>query len=110
MMVIKVEDGVLSVGPGDILLLTADQVGSRRHNLATCKKVGDVFLAEARTGLQFKAGEVLGVSAVAKAFADKVRAATPDDGEAAGAMLAALATLMPPAEPAPEPVKRSRGR
>jgi hypothetical protein len=108
--VIKVLSGVLSMGQGDAMLLTADQVGRRRHNLAKCEKVGDVFLAEARVGLQFKAGEVLGASHVAKAFTDQVRAATPHDGEVAGAMLAAVATLVPAPEAAPEPAKPTTRR
>jgi hypothetical protein len=110
MQVVKVMSGVLSMGQGDAMLLTADQVGPRRHNLAKCEKVGDVFLAEARAGMQFKAGEVIGASHVAKAFAEKVRAATLDDGEVAGKMLAAVATLVCAPEAAPEPARPAARR
>ena len=66
----KVTSGVLGVSAGARVQLTPDQAAPRAHRLAPVDGEKDVFVA--RDVLQFKTGEVLGVSEIAKGQAGQV--------------------------------------
>ncbi len=67
---IKVIAGVLNVSGGARVELSADQAADRRHNLKPVDGTEDLY--EARVPLQFKKGEELKVSEVAKGQLDQV--------------------------------------
>lgn len=69
MNLFKVEGGTLRVGPGAALLLTKAQAMPRQHNLDPVAIYGGVAHVRSRAGLEFKAGEMLGLDVVDKSMA-----------------------------------------
>lgn len=79
---IKVVSGVLAVSQGATLDLSDEQARSRRHNLDPATGEGGAALPGrfvARVPLQFRAGEELGVSEIAKGQLDQVEILDPAD-------------------------------
>jgi hypothetical protein len=107
MKILKVVGGVLPVGEGERLFLSAAQIASRRHML---RDVGDgkdfAFCVAARV-LQFKTGEVLGVVAVAKPHLDMVEDAAAGAGKAMAKAAASAEAAIEAAERKAERERRA---
>jgi hypothetical protein len=60
----RVFSGVARLGPGAVVLLSAAQFASREHNLdrdPSAKDDAKEFLCKAKSALEFKVGEVIGL-------------------------------------------------
>ena len=90
MKVYRVVNGVLPIGQGQRLFLSAAQSAARRHMLEGVGEGKEFAMCTAAQPLQFKLGELLGIDDVGKAFAALVAEAASMDGAPARAMLRAF--------------------
>lgn len=70
MKLYQIEGRVAKFGIGQEFTLDADQIKSRTHALEVGKKSGDRVLVKATAPVEFKAGEVIGLSEAPKYLAD----------------------------------------
>lgn len=103
----RVDHGVAKFGAGQTLVLTAEQINPRRHNLDVPKDWDGKQPAEVRSTapLDFKAGEVVGVPEVERRL-DGVL--VPLDGQPARVAKPAAPPVNIKGEPKPAP-RRSHG-
>jgi hypothetical protein len=102
MNIYRVEGGVFRAGPGTRLLLLAAVAIARLHNLERCELgTAEAGLVMPRVPIELKAGELVGLDELPKAFAGVLQPVTDGKrGSPETAMLAAAAAIDDAAEAA----------